>query len=135
MTTTTTASCIVEHFNVVTGLMERPPPSKALTSVLENLASDKKNIVYIISGKERKDLMRALGGVARLGLAAEHGLYYRPPEVHGAVEWNGLDWTGLDCSVLCCTVLYCTVLYCTVLHCTVLYCTAMQCNAMHWNVI
>ena len=92
--------------------MERPPPSRALTSVLENLASDKKNIVYIISGKERKDLMRALGGVPRLGLAAEHGLYYRPPEVHSPCDamWNGTDCTVRYCTVLCCAVLYCTVL-------------------------
>ena len=55
----------VKHFNVATGLMERPPPSRALVAALANLAADKKNTVFIVSGKERKDLARALGGVAR----------------------------------------------------------------------
>ena len=86
----------IKHFNVATGLMERPPPSRALLTTLANLASDKKNTVFIVSGKERKDLARALGATAKLGLAAEHGLFFRWPQYAGGADDRGAHAGGLD---------------------------------------
>ena len=87
----------IKHFNVATGLMERPPPSRALLTTLANLASDKKNTVFIVSGKERKDLARALGATAKLGLAAEHGLFFRWPQ-HAGGDDRGAHAGGEDTS-------------------------------------
>eukprot|EP00803_Ostreobium_quekettii_P008417 evm.model.scf_1028.5 EVM.evm.TU.scf_1028.5 scf_1028:24833-37008(+) len=52
------------------------PPSKVL-AVLNALCSDKKNLVYMISGRAKKDLAEWFGSVDNLGLAAEHGFFFK----------------------------------------------------------
>ena len=55
-----------------------PQPS---TLTLPNPTLDPKNLVYVLSGKERQDLDAALGSVQGLGLAAEAGFFYRKAKV------------------------------------------------------
>jgi len=75
-----------------------PTPPERVMAVLKQLCSDPINDVYIISGRSRKDLDQWFGGVERLGLAAEHGYFYRPI---GSKEWHSLSarddfsWKGL----------------------------------------
>jgi trehalose 6-phosphate synthase/phosphatase len=52
-------------------------PPKAMLEVLEKLASNKNNSVYIISGRERSNLDAWLGHLP-VGLVSEHGIYLRP---------------------------------------------------------
>ena len=67
----------------------RVTPQQELVSLLTVLCSDVRNIVFVVSGKERSSLTETLGNVPNLGLAAEHGMYYSWP--HQAGE-NGRKW-------------------------------------------
>ena len=51
-------------------------PSEDILALLEDLASDKHNTVFIITGREQKLVSEWFGGVKDLGLAAEHGFVY-----------------------------------------------------------
>ena len=54
---------------------------------LRELASHPKNMVWIISGRDRNFLEKEPGRVAELGLVAEHGAFMRYP---GATEWQDI---------------------------------------------
>eukprot|EP00741_Cyanophora_paradoxa_P019421 tig00021127_g18748.t1 len=55
----------------------RQAPSEAVLNGLKALCNDPHNTVFIVAGRERKILERWFGSVPKLGLAAEHGIYYR----------------------------------------------------------
>ncbi|KAL4451713.1 hypothetical protein ABPG75_007375 [Micractinium tetrahymenae] len=59
-------------------------PSQEVLSVLRALTSDPRNVVYIISGRARQELADWFGSVENVGLAAEHGFYWRP---NARSEW------------------------------------------------
>ena len=55
-------------------------PEAVPTSVLRTLCrlcDDPRNVVFVLSGMSKEDLGQVLGQVPNLGLAAEHGYYYR----------------------------------------------------------
>ncbi|KNA06858.1 hypothetical protein SOVF_177210 [Spinacia oleracea] len=52
-------------------------PSSELISVLQNLCSDTKNTVFIVSGRGRDSLTEWLSPCDKLGIAAEHGYFLR----------------------------------------------------------
>jgi len=52
-------------------------PSEELKRVLQQLTSDERNCVYIISGRDRRTLGGWLGEL-RVGMSAEHGCFVRP---------------------------------------------------------
>lgn len=54
-------------------------PSAAMIKTITELCSDKKNTVFVVSGKERHSLTKTLGHIPRLGLAAEHGMFISWP--------------------------------------------------------
>ena len=58
-------------------LLSEPPLSSAVKTSLRALASDPRNTVVILSGKERTVLETAFVDCPELCLAAEHGFYYR----------------------------------------------------------
>ena len=62
-------------------------PSESLLASLEKLASDPKNILYIISGRDGDFLMQHLGHIPNLGFSAEHGSFLKEP---GQKEWKNL---------------------------------------------
>eukprot|EP01034_Spumella_vulgaris_P041978 gene41978-52036_t len=47
--------------------------------VLESLSVDKKNVVFLVSSKSQQSVQRKFGQFIHLGLAAEHGYYFRWP--------------------------------------------------------
>eukprot|EP00183_Erythrolobus_madagascarensis_P002453 CAMPEP_0185849246 /NCGR_PEP_ID=MMETSP1354-20130828/3803_1 /TAXON_ID=708628 /ORGANISM="Erythrolobus madagascarensis, Strain CCMP3276" /LENGTH=987 /DNA_ID=CAMNT_0028549735 /DNA_START=124 /DNA_END=3087 /DNA_ORIENTATION=- len=63
-------------------------PSDAAMQYLAALALDPRNHVYIMSGRTKDVLAKTFAGIPAIGLAAEHGFYYRSP--------NSADWTNLD---------------------------------------
>mmetsp|Transcript_4596 Transcript_4596/g.7114 ORF Transcript_4596/g.7114 Transcript_4596/m.7114 type:complete len:963 (+) Transcript_4596:113-3001(+) len=66
-------------------------PSPPVLACLQRLCQDRANTVFIVSGRERKILDRWFRCVPNLGLAAEHGVYYR---------WNpDEEWLTLSPSV------------------------------------
>lgn len=72
----------------------RPPsvPTEALISTLKDLCSDKRNTVFVVSGKERHSLTKTLCHIPNLGLAAEHGMFVSWPtaKVGGKRRWETL---------------------------------------------
>lgn len=54
-----------------------PPPEMLLA--LEELVADKRNIVFIISGRDQEFLDKWLGHIKGLGLSAEHGSFIKYP--------------------------------------------------------
>lgn len=54
-----------------------------MIQTLKDLCSDKRNAVFVVSGKERHSLTDTLHGIPNLGLAAEHGMFISWPEESG----------------------------------------------------
>jgi len=55
-------------------------PSTKLLTLLNALAGDKRNIVFLVSGRERRQLDKWFGRIENLGLAAEKGCFIRWPK-------------------------------------------------------
>lgn len=73
---------------------EAAVPSKECLEVLTRLAADPKNILYIVSGRDRNFLSQHLGHIPNLGFSAEHGCFLKSPS---STEWTNLT-DGLDMS-------------------------------------
>lgn len=69
----------VQAYAVATGHANRSGPSKQLQTILENLCADTRNVVFVVSGKKAKGVYEFFGNISGLGLAAEHGNFYRFP--------------------------------------------------------
>jgi len=70
----------MDYDGTLSPLVDKPEdarPSAELKQLLSKLTSDKKNRVYIISGRDRKSLESWLGDL-RVGMSAEHGCFLRP---------------------------------------------------------
>lgn len=67
-------------------------PKDRLISTLKELCSDTKNVVFVVSGKERHSLTKTLCHLPNLGLAAEHGMFVSWPtsKVGGKRRWETL---------------------------------------------
>ena len=55
-------------------------PSDKMLKALEEIVSDKNNIVFIISGRDQEFLDSCFGHVQGLGLSAEHGSFIKYPK-------------------------------------------------------
>jgi trehalose 6-phosphate synthase/phosphatase len=58
------------------GLLDRHP-SQRLIGILNELCSDPKNTVFVVSGRSKDELARWLEPCERLGISAEHGYFTR----------------------------------------------------------
>jgi trehalose 6-phosphate synthase/phosphatase len=67
------------RFQMVRERSARSTPSKAVITALRGLCEDKRNTVFVVSGKERHSLTSTLGDISNLGLAAEHGMFISWP--------------------------------------------------------
>eukprot|EP00741_Cyanophora_paradoxa_P016818 tig00020941_g16242.t1 len=54
-------------------------PSPQVLSTLARLGADPRNVLFVVSGRNRKFLTDCFGDIPGVGLAAEHGLLYRWP--------------------------------------------------------
>ncbi|KAK0588433.1 hypothetical protein LWI29_000835 [Acer saccharum] len=55
-------------------------PSIEAVAILNSLCRDPKNVVFLVSGKDRKTLTEWFSSCERLGIAAEHGYFLRPSQ-------------------------------------------------------
>jgi trehalose 6-phosphate synthase/phosphatase len=69
---------------------EEAIPTKRVLSALKALAKDSRNTVFVLSGRNRKDLDNWLGST-NIGLVAEHGAFVREP---GKTTWRTTGGTG-----------------------------------------
>ncbi|XP_010449561.1 PREDICTED: alpha,alpha-trehalose-phosphate synthase [UDP-forming] 5-like isoform X1 [Camelina sativa] len=73
----------------------RTTPTRETIEILNNLSSDPKNIVYLVSGKDRTTLTEWFSSCDDLGLGAEHGYFIRPND---GTDWetsslvSGFEW-------------------------------------------
>lgn len=65
-------------------------PSERLLKTIQALASDPKNAIWIISGRDQEFLTQHLGHLPQLGFSAEHGSFMKDPGSH---EWINLAET------------------------------------------
>lgn len=68
-------------------------PSDRVIRTLKTLASDPKNSVWIISGRDQKFLDEWMGHISSLGLSAEHGSFVRMPTARDSstsTSWDNL---------------------------------------------
>ena len=66
-------------------MIQRCRPPEDLLRDLQHLCRDARNIVFILSGRERKVLSDWFGSVRGLGLASEKGCFIRWP---GSEQWQ-----------------------------------------------
>ncbi|KAG0573335.1 hypothetical protein KC19_VG169200 [Ceratodon purpureus] len=64
--------------------INNPMPSPEVLSILNTLCNDPKNVLVIVSGRPRGILEECFSSCKNLGLAAEHGYFYR---WHRDSEW------------------------------------------------
>lgn len=78
-----------EAYAIATG-RSRPGPSEELIQVLQSLCDDPRNYCFVISGRAIHSMQEFFGSVERLGLAAEHGCYFRFPskDKGGSSSWT-----------------------------------------------
>ncbi|KAI0506361.1 trehalose-phosphatase [Xylaria bambusicola] len=62
-------------------------PSERVIQTIRALASDDRNAVWIISGRDQEFLQQHLGHIKNVGFSAEHGSFIRYP---GAETWENL---------------------------------------------
>lgn len=71
-----------DYDGTLTPIVKEPSaavPTDKLLRTLRALAQDKKNQVWIISGRDQEFLEKYLGDIPGLGLSAEHGCFLRKP--------------------------------------------------------
>ncbi|KAF4745601.1 Trehalose-6-P synthase/phosphatase complex synthase subunit, partial [Perkinsus olseni] len=68
------------------------PPSAAVLDSLTKLCSDPRNTVVILSGREKSSLQEWFGSVRNIGLAAEHGYYWKLPP--NSMKRHAVDSAG-----------------------------------------
>ena len=70
----------LSRFRMVKTRSHHSEPTAEMINTIQELCKDKKNTVFVVSGKERHSLITTLGHIPNLGLAAEHGMYISWPE-------------------------------------------------------
>lgn len=69
----------LSRFQTATKARKFAVPSPKMIQTLTDLCSDKRNIVFVVSGKERHSLTETLNHIPNLGLTAEHGMFISWP--------------------------------------------------------
>lgn len=84
----------LSNFMKQTEINKKIGPSTRILKALERLCEDKKNTVYVITGRPQEVVYEWFKSVPNLGLAAEYGAKMRPP---GSSSWEAYfnlknDW-------------------------------------------
>lgn len=98
----------LSRFKMVKERKGHSTPNEAMIKTITELCSDKKNTVFVVSGKERHSLTNTLGHIPRLGLAAEHGMFISWPTVRATDKrhWDNLvpitdrSWRSLAMAIM-----------------------------------
>jgi trehalose 6-phosphate synthase/phosphatase len=73
----------LQAYAVAQGHATRTGPSEELKRTLELLCADPKNTLFVVSGKKLDTVTEFFGSVSGIGLAAEHGSFFRMPQRAG----------------------------------------------------
>lgn len=69
----------IQRFQMVKQLRKPSLPTEHLLQNLKDLCGNPRNVVFVVSGKERHSLTRVFHNIPNLGLAAEHGMFVSWP--------------------------------------------------------
>mgnify|MGYP001084981667 CR=1 FL=1 len=90
---------LLDYDGTLTPIVKNPQdakPSPRLLKALKDLTADKRNQVYIISGRGREFLEQCMAGLP-VGLSCEHGLFFRH---YASDQWedllSGMEFTWKD---------------------------------------
>lgn len=90
---------LFDYDGTLTPIVKEPSaaiPSTRLKDILHKLCSDKRNVVWIISGRDQQFLDRWLGQVnSCIGFSAEHGCFLKPAfcdEWQNLIETTDMSW-------------------------------------------
>lgn len=86
----------LQAYAVAQGHASRTGPSEELKHVLELLCADPKNALFVVSGKKLEAVNEFFGSVAGIGLAAEHGSFFRMPQRPGGRSHQWQTAMGLS---------------------------------------
>jgi len=83
-------------------------PTDDMINAIKGLCQDKRNMVFVVSGKERHAVTQCLGNIPNLGLSAEHGMFisWPTPRVIGKRRWETLvsetdrTWRSLTITIM-----------------------------------
>lgn len=81
-------------------------PTARMIDALKGLCEDRRNTVFVVSGKERHSLLKTLGGIPNLGLSAEHGMFISWPTAKAHRKWETLvpdsdrSWRSLAVTIM-----------------------------------
>lgn len=86
----------------------RSVPTQRMIDALIGLCEDRRNTVFVVSGKERHSLVKVLNNIPNLGLAAEHGMFisWPTPKANAKRKWETLvaetdrSWRALAVSIM-----------------------------------
>ena len=82
---------LLDYDGTLTPIVKDPEaavPSQRLLEVMGALASDERNVIYIISGRDERFLTKHFAHLDSIGLSAEHGSYFKE---HGHnMRWQNL---------------------------------------------
>jgi trehalose-phosphatase len=85
---------LIDYDGTLSPIVSKPnlaTPSDTLIKLLKKLASDEKNIIYVISGRDRQSLDDFLGTLP-IGLSAEHGCFIRRPPFSRSNGEKHAEW-------------------------------------------
>jgi trehalose 6-phosphate synthase/phosphatase len=96
------------RFKMVKERQAKSVPTPSMIKALRGLCDDKRNTVFVVSGKERHSLTETLGHIPNLGMAAEHGMFITWPMSKGGGKrrWDTLvpqmdrTWRSLAVSIM-----------------------------------
>ncbi|KAL9940619.1 hypothetical protein V8E36_000107 [Tilletia maclaganii] len=81
---------LLDYDGTLTPIVKDPEaalPSKELLNALHILTEDRRNVVFIISGRDENFLSKHLGHLRGIGFSAEHGCFVKQP---GSDQWANL---------------------------------------------
>jgi trehalose 6-phosphate synthase/phosphatase len=95
------------RFKMVKERQAKSVPTESMIKALRGLCEDKRNTVFVVSGKERHSLTETLGNIPNLGMAAEHGMFISwPMSKGGRRRWDTLvpqmdrTWRSLAVNIM-----------------------------------
>jgi len=96
----------LRRYQMVNQLRAPSLPTDHLLESLKELCADKRNHVFVVSGKERHSLTKAMGRIPNLGLAAEHGMFISWPSKKSKRTWETMvpetdrSWRSLAITIM-----------------------------------
>jgi trehalose 6-phosphate synthase/phosphatase len=98
----------LSRFRMVKTRSAHSEPTPEIMDAIKDLCEDPKNTVFVVSGKERHSLLKCMGHIPRLGLAAEHGMFISWPtkDITNKRQWETLvpitdrSWRALAMAIM-----------------------------------